>query len=87
MVRATYKHLRWFRTSYLAALGTEGEGWFAFPKITGENKQRFYASVLFTPRSSKPDWVFIWSLMKLAPRDRPTGVELLNHEWLVELGK
>ena len=35
--------------------GTEGEGWFAFPKNAGEKKQQLYASVLSIPRLSITD--------------------------------
>ncbi len=54
--------------------------WFVFFEITGEKKQRVYASVPFAPRLSKAGHGFIWSFMKLDMRDKSMIVEpLTNH--------
>jgi serine/threonine protein kinase len=73
-----------FLPSYLTLPSIDENGLEALTEITVESKDRGLFQRVLSTEISNRDRDFIWSLMKLDHRDRPTAAELLEHEWFAE---
>lgn len=84
IVRNFHKYLGPFPPSYLTLPGIDDNRLEALTEITVEGRDRGIFQRASSTEISNQDRDFIWGLMKLDYRNRPTAADLLEHEWFVE---
>ncbi|KAK4044633.1 kinase-like domain-containing protein [Parachaetomium inaequale] len=85
IVRNFHKYFGPFPRSYLTLLGIDQVRLEALTNIINEAKERGLFQRASSTEISNKDRDFIWGLMKLDHRDRPTAAALLEHEWFAGL--
>ncbi|KAK3301305.1 kinase-like domain-containing protein [Chaetomium fimeti] len=84
IVRNFHKYFGPFPPSYLTLPGIDDVRLEALTNITVEGKDRGLFKRASSTEIRNQDHDFIWDLMKLDHRDRPTAARLLEHKWFAD---